>query len=36
MIVGITLAASVLVVLGNLLADIAYRALDPRVREATA
>ena len=36
MIVGITLAASVLVVLGNLAADIAYRALDPRVREATA
>ena len=36
MIVGITLAASVLVVVGNLLADIAYRVLDPRVREATA
>ncbi len=36
MIVGITLAASVLIVLGNLLADIAYRLLDPRVREATA
>ena len=36
MIVGITLAASVLVVLGNLLADIGYRLLDPRVREATA
>jgi peptide/nickel transport system permease protein len=36
MIVGITLAASVLVVLGNLLADVAYRVLDPRVREATA
>ena len=35
MIVGITLAASVLVVLGNLLADVAYRVLDPRVR-ATA
>ena len=31
MIVGITLAASVLVVVGNLLADLAYRALDPRV-----
>jgi peptide/nickel transport system permease protein len=31
MIVGITLAASVLVVIGNLLADLAYRALDPRV-----
>ncbi|MDA0169088.1 ABC transporter permease [Solirubrobacter taibaiensis] len=36
MIVGITLAASILVVLGNLLADVAYRVLDPRVREATA
>jgi peptide/nickel transport system permease protein len=36
MIVGITLAASVLVVVGNLLADVAYRLLDPRVREATA
>ena len=36
MIVGITLAASVLVVLGNLLADVAYRVIDPRVREATA
>lgn len=34
MIVGITLAASVLVVLGNLLADVLYRVLDPRVREA--
>ena len=31
MIVGITLTASVLVVIGNLLADLAYRALDPRV-----
>jgi peptide/nickel transport system permease protein len=31
MIVGITLVASILVVLGNLLADVAYRALDPRV-----
>jgi peptide/nickel transport system permease protein len=36
MIVGITLAASVLVVVGNLLADVAYRLLDPRVREASA
>jgi peptide/nickel transport system permease protein len=36
MIVGITLAASVLVVVGNLLADVAYRLLDPRVREAAA
>jgi peptide/nickel transport system permease protein len=36
MIVGITLAASILVVVGNLVSDIAYRVLDPRVREATA
>jgi len=36
MIVAITLAASVLVVLGNLLADVLYRVMDPRVREATA
>jgi peptide/nickel transport system permease protein len=36
MIVGITLAASVLVVLGNLLADVLYRVLDPRVREAAS
>jgi peptide/nickel transport system permease protein len=36
MIVAITLAASVLVVLGNLLADVLYRVIDPRVREATA
>jgi peptide/nickel transport system permease protein len=36
MIVGITLAASVLVVLGNLLADVLYRMLDPRVREAAS
>ncbi|MDX6704601.1 MAG: peptide/nickel transport system permease protein [Solirubrobacteraceae bacterium] len=35
MIVGITLCASVLVVLGNLLADVTYRIIDPRVREAT-
>jgi peptide/nickel transport system permease protein len=35
-IVGITLAASMLVVIGNLLADVAYRVLDPRVREAAA
>jgi len=35
MIVGITLCASVLVVLGNLLADVSYRIIDPRVREAT-
>jgi peptide/nickel transport system permease protein len=34
MIVGITLCASVLVVLGNLLADVLYRVIDPRVREA--
>jgi peptide/nickel transport system permease protein len=36
MIVAITLAASVLVVLGNLLADVLYRVIDPRVREAGA
>lgn len=36
MIVAITLAASVLVVLGNLLADVLYRVIDPRVREAAA
>jgi peptide/nickel transport system permease protein len=34
MIVAITLAASVLIVLGNLLADVLYRVMDPRVREA--
>ena len=36
MLVGIVLGGSVLVVLGNLLADILYRTLDPRVREAAA
>jgi peptide/nickel transport system permease protein len=36
LLVAITLAASVLVVLGNLLADVLYRVLDPRVREASA
>lgn len=36
LLVAITLAASVLVVLGNLLADVLYRVLDPRVREAAA
>jgi len=35
MLVALTLAASVLVVLGNLLADVLYRVMDPRVREAT-
>ena len=35
MIVAITLCASVLVVLGNLLADVLYRVVDPRVREAS-
>jgi peptide/nickel transport system permease protein len=34
LLVGITLCASALVVLGNLLADVLYRVLDPRVREA--
>lgn len=36
LLVAVTLAASVLVVLGNLLADVLYRVLDPRVREASA
>ena len=36
MILGITLCASVFVVLGNLLADVLYRVMDPRVREASA
>ncbi|MDP2711890.1 MAG: ABC transporter permease [Solirubrobacteraceae bacterium] len=36
MILGITLCASVFVVLGNLLADVLYRVMDPRVREAAA
>jgi len=36
LLVAITLAASVLVVLGNLLADVLYRMMDPRVREAAA
>jgi peptide/nickel transport system permease protein len=36
LLVAITVAASVLVVLGNLLADVLYRVLDPRVREASA
>jgi len=34
LIVGITLCGCVLVVLGNLLADVLYRVMDPRVREA--
>lgn len=34
LLVAITLAGSVLVVLGNLLADLLYHALDPRVRES--
>lgn len=34
LLVAITLCGSVLVVLGNLLADVLYRVLDPRVREA--
>ena len=36
LIVGITLCGCVLVVLGNLLADVLYRVMDPRVREAAA
>jgi peptide/nickel transport system permease protein len=34
LLVAITLCASVLVVLGNLLADVLYRVMDPRVRDA--
>jgi peptide/nickel transport system permease protein len=34
LILGVTLFAAVLVVLGNLLADLAQAALDPRVRDA--
>lgn len=34
LLVGITLCGCVLVVLGNLLADVLYRVTDPRVREA--
>ncbi|MGH3146971.1 MAG: ABC transporter permease [Rubrobacter sp.] len=34
LLVAITLASSVLVVLGNLLADVLYQFLDPRIREA--
>jgi peptide/nickel transport system permease protein len=36
LLLGITLAGSVLVVIGNLLADVLYRVMDPRVREALA
>ena len=36
LLVGITLFAAVFVVLGNLLADVLYRVMDPRVREALA
>ncbi len=36
LLVGITLCASLLVVLGNLMADVLYRVMDPRVREAAA
>ncbi len=36
LLVGITLFASVLVVFGNLMADVLYRVMDPRVREAAA
>jgi len=34
LLVAITLLASIFVVLGNLLADVLYRVMDPRVREA--
>jgi peptide/nickel transport system permease protein len=33
LLVGITLVGSVLVVLGNLVADLLYRVADPRIRE---
>lgn len=36
LLVAITLLASVFVILGNLLADVLYRVMDPRVREALA
>ncbi|MGH3931407.1 MAG: ABC transporter permease [Pseudonocardiaceae bacterium] len=36
LLVGITLAGSVLVVFGNLVADLLYRVADPRIREAVA
>ncbi len=36
LLVAITLAGSVLVVLGNLVADLGYRVVDPRVREPVA
>jgi peptide/nickel transport system permease protein len=36
LLVGVTLFACVLVVLGNLLADVLYRVMDPRVREAAS
>ena len=36
MLVGIVLAGSALVVLGNLLADVLYRVMDPRVRQAAS
>ena len=33
---GLTVAGSVTTVLGNLLADVAYAVLDPRVRYVSA
>lgn len=36
LLVAITLATSCLVVLGNLAADLLYRVIDPRVREASS
>lgn len=35
LLVGVTLAGSVLIVFGNLLADLSYRIVDPRLREAS-
>jgi len=36
LLLAIVLAGAVLVVLGNLVADLLYRVVDPRVREARA
>lgn len=35
LLMGITLAGSALVIVGNLAADLTYRVADPRIREAT-
>ncbi len=36
LLLGITLLGSVVIVLGNLISDLSYRFVDPRVREAAA